>query len=443
MSAVSAIATLDSVGSLQRVLYRTAKAQPSRKFHALADKVHRPDVLRRAWVDVATNKGAAGVDGVTIADIKDSGVSGFLDRLRVELAEGRWRPTPVRRVEIPKPAGGTRPLGIPTVKDRVVQAALKIILEPIFEADFQDCSFGFRPKRSAHQALNTIMDAAWDGHRVVVEADITKFFDTVDHDRLLALVRERVIDRKILGWLAAILRAGICAGDELLSSDTGTPQGGVISPLLANVYLNRLDRNWQTRHRGLGRLVRYADDLVIMCRWRSQAQRAMAVLEAEMGELGLRLHPDKTMIVYLDDGQGFDFLGFHHRWVKAPRRKLWFLARWPSTRAMARARQRVRELTARFLIAAPVDAIIGRLNRFLAGWAGYFRHGNSARSFDKLQSHAKTRIAIFLANKHQRGTWFGRRIVYAHPTDLGLYQLVGTVKAPRPHQWRHQPRRAG
>jgi RNA-directed DNA polymerase len=443
VSAVSAIAALDSVGSLQRVLYRTAKAQPSRKFHALADKVHRRDVLRRAWVDVASNGGAAGVDGVTITDIEEAGVAGFLDVLHVELAEGRWCPTPVRRVEIPKPDGTTRPLGIPTVRDRVVQAALKIVLEPIFEADFQPCSFGFRPKRSAHHALNTIMDAAWDGHRVVVEADITKFFDNVDHDRLLAMVRQRVIDRKILGWLAAILRAGICTGDELLSSDTGTPQGGVISPLLANVYLNRLDRHWQTRHRGLGQLVRYADDLVIMCRWRSQANRALAVLEHELDDLGLRLHPDKTTIVNLVNGEGFDFLGFHHHWAKAPGRNLWFLARWPSKRAMARARQRIRELTARRLVGAPVASIIGRLNRFLAGWAGYFRHGNSARSFDKLQAHAKTRIAIFLGIKHQRGRWWGQRIVYSHPTELGLYQLVGTVKAPRPHQWRHQPRRAG
>lgn len=443
MSADEAIATLGSVGSLQRVLYRTAKAQPSRKFHALYDKVYRLDVLRRAWTDVASNGGAAGVDGVTIAEIEKAGVAEFLDGLRGELADGRWRPTPVRRVEIPKPAGGTRPLGIPTVKDRVVQAALKIVLEPIFEADFQDCSFGFRPKRSAHQALNTIMDAAWDGYRVVVEADITKFFDTVDHDKLLGLVGERVIDRKILAMVAAVLRAGICVGDELLSSETGTPQGGVISPLLANVYLNRLDRNWQTHHRQLGRLVRYADDLVIMCRWRSHAQRAMAILEAEMEELGLRLHPDKTLIVDLSGGQGLDFLGFHHRWAKAPRRKLWFLARWPSTRAMARARQRVRELTARSLTTLSTEVVIGRLNRFLAGWAAYFRHGNSARSFDKLQAHAKCRIAIFLATKHQRGTWFGRRIVYAHPTELGIYRLVGTVKAPRPHQWRHQPRRAG
>ena len=439
----SAIATLDSVGALQRVLYRTAKAQPSRQFHALADKVYRTDVLRRAWVDVASNRGAAGVDGVTIADIEETGLFGFLDDLHVELVEGRWRPTPVRRVEIPKPDGTTRPLGIPTVKDRVVQAALKLVLEPIFEADFQPCSFGFRPKRSAHHALNTIMDAAWDGYRVVVEADITKFFDNVDHDRLLAMVRERVIDRKILNMLAALLRAGVCVGDELLSSDTGTPQGGVISPLLANIYLNQLDKNWERLHRGLGRLVRYADDLVIMCRWRSQGQRALKVLEHEMEQLGLRLHPDKTGIVYLLDREGFDFLGFHHRWAKAPGRNLWFLARWPSRRAMARARKRIRELTARALTSFAVEAVIGRLNRFLAGWAGYFRHGNSARCFDKLQAHAKDRIAIFLGIKHQRGRWFGRRIVYAHPTELGLYQLVGTVKAPRPHQWRHQPRRAG
>ncbi len=181
MSAATAIATLSSVGALQRVLYRTAKAQPSRRFHALADKVYRADVLSRACVDVASNGGAAGVDGVTIAEIEEVGVAGFLDDLQAELAGGRWRPMPVRRVEIPKPDGTTRALGIPTVRDRVVQAALKIVLEPIFEADFLSCSFGFRPKRSAHDALNTIMDAAWDGSKVVVEADITKFLDVSPH----------------------------------------------------------------------------------------------------------------------------------------------------------------------------------------------------------------------------------------------------------------------
>ena len=443
MSANTAIATLSSAGALQRVLYRTAKAQHSRKFHALADKVYRADVLARAWVDVASNGGAAGVDGVTITEVEELGVAGFLDDLQTELARGRWRPQPVRRVEIPKPDGTTRPLGIPTVRDRVVQAALKIVLEPIFEADFLPCSFGFRPKRSAHDALNTIMDHAWDGFRVVVEADITSFFDNVDHDRLLALVRERVIDRKVLRWIELILRSGALVGDELLASDTGTPQGGVISPLLANVYLHRLDRIWQARNRKLGRLVRYADDLVIMCHRRSRAEQALATLEHELGVLGLACHPHKTSIVDLEQGAGFDFLGFHHRWAKAPGRTLWFLARWPSRRSMERARQRIRELTARALIAAPTASVIARLNRFLAGWAGYFRHGNSARSFDKLQAHAKLRVAIFLGVKHQRGRWWGQRTLYSHPTELGIYRLVGTVKAPRPHQWRHQPRRAG
>ncbi len=230
MSARRAMATRDKVVELQRALYRAAKASPDRRFHALYDKVHRRDVLRRAWVNVARNGGAAGVDGVTIAAVEEAGVFPFLDDLAAELAEGRWRPAPVRRVEIPKPDGRTRPLGIPTVRDRVVQAALKIVLEPIFEADFAPCSFGFRPKRSTHHALNTVMDEAWAGRRVVVEADIASFFDEVDHDLLLGALVERVVDRKILKAIRALLGAGILVGQQLLSSDTGTPQGGVSTP---------------------------------------------------------------------------------------------------------------------------------------------------------------------------------------------------------------------
>jgi len=223
VSAVRAIATLDTVAELQRRLYRAAKASPDRRFHALYDKVHRRDVLWRAWVNVARNDGAAGADGVTIAEIEDGGVGPFLDGLAVELAEGAWRPTPVRRVEIPKPDGRTRPLGIPTIRDRVVQAALKIVLEPIFEADFHPDSFGFRPKRSAHKALNRIMDEAWAGRRVVVEADIASFFDEVDHDILMAALAERVVDRKVLKAIRALLRAGVLVGEQLLSSELGTP----------------------------------------------------------------------------------------------------------------------------------------------------------------------------------------------------------------------------
>ncbi len=438
MSATTAIATLDKVAELQRKLYRAAKASPDRRFHALYDKVHRRDVLWRAWVNVARNNGAAGVDGVTIAEIEDSGVGPFLDDLAAELAEGAWRPTPVRRVEIPKPDGRTRPLGIPTIRDRVVQAALKIVLEPIFEADFHPNSFGFRPKRSAHHALNTIMDEAWAGRRVVVEADIASFFDEVDHDILMAALAERVVDRKVLKAIRALLGAGVLDGEQLLSSDTGTPQGGVISPLLANVYLHRLDREWERRHRGLGRLIRYADDLVIVCRYESQAERALVVLQGELARLGLRVQPAKTGIVNLKRGEGFDFLGFHHRWVAADRHPgVWFLARWPSRRAMARARDRIRELTARKLVGRPIEAVVGSINRFLRGWGAYFRHGNSSACFDAMEYFVTERLVLFISNKHQkRGRWFGRRVLFGSPTRLGLVRLAGTVSAPRPNRWR-------
>lgn len=438
MSARRAMATRDKVAELQRALYRAAKASPDRRFHALYDKVHRRDVLWRAWVNVARNGGAAGVDGVTIAAIEEAGVGPFLDDLAAELAEGRWRPTPVRRVEIPKPDGRTRPLGIPTVRDRVVQAALKIVLEPIFEADFAASSFGFRPKRSAHHALNTAMDEAWAGRRVVVEADIASFFDEVDHDLLLGALAERVIDRKVLKAIRALLGAGVLVGEQLLSSDTGTPQGGVISPLLANVYLHRLDRKWERRHRGLGRLIRFADDLVIVCRYESQAARALVVLQEELTRLGLRIQPAKTGIVNLKHGEGFDFLGFHHRWVAAERRPgVHFLARWPSRRAMARARTRIRDLTARSQLRRPIAAVVADLNQFLIGWRGYFRHGNSAASFDALEHFLTERLVLFISKKHQRrGRWFGRRVLFGSPNRLGLVSLAGTISAPRPNRWR-------
>jgi RNA-directed DNA polymerase len=438
VSARRAMATRDKVAELQRALYRAAKALPERRFHALYDKVHRRDVLWRAWVNVARNGGAAGVDGVTIAAIEEAGVGPFLDDLAAELAEGRWRPTPVRRVEIPKPDGRTRPLGIPTVRDRVVQAALKIVLEPIFEADFAASSFGFRPKRSVHHALNTAMDEAWAGRQVVVEADIASFFDEVDHDLLLDALGERVIDRKVLKAIRALLGAGVLVGEQLLSSDTGTPQGGVISPLLANVYLHRLDRQWEQRHRGLGRLIRFADDLVIVCRYESQAARALVVLQEELARLGLRTQPAKTGIVNLKHGEGFDLLGFHHRWVAAKRRPgVHFLARWPSRRAMARARTRIRDLTARSQLRRPITAVVDDLNRFLTGWRGYFRHGNSAASFDALEYFLTERLVLYISKKHQRrGRWFGRRVLFGSPNRLGLVSLAGTVSAPRPNRWR-------
>lgn len=251
---------IDPTRALQRRLYRSAKLNRNRRFHALYDKVYRTDILRRAWREVARNAGAAGVDGVTIEAIEEAGVEGFLRGLQQELVESRYRPQPARRVTIPKRSGGERQLGVPTVRDRIVQAAVKLVLEPIFEADFADCSFGFRPQRSAHQARERIRTGLRQGRRCVVDADIRGFFDHLDHGLVLGLVRERVSDRRILKLLAGWLRAGVQAEGSLLHPTAGTPQGGVISPLLANVVLNRLDQAWQEHRWRLGELTRYADD---------------------------------------------------------------------------------------------------------------------------------------------------------------------------------------
>jgi group II intron reverse transcriptase/maturase len=307
----------DKVRELQVKLYLAAKRSPGRRFHALWDRIHRRDVLERAWQRVRANRGSAGVDRITITEIEERGVDAFLDELRAELSEQRYRPVPVRRVQIPKPGRSEmRPLGIPAVKDRVVQAAAKIVLEPIFEADFRGCSFGFRPRRSAHDALDAVKREVMRGRRWVIDADIRGFFDTLDREILMRLVRERICDRRVLKLLRAWLRAGVLEGTTLMHPETGTPQGGVISPLLANVYLNALDRAWEDRHAGLGVLVRYADDLVVVSRTQAQAEAALAQLRALLAELGLELADAKTRLVCVnEDGEGFDFLGFHHRMV--------------------------------------------------------------------------------------------------------------------------------
>src|SRR6266542_551011 len=253
----------DRVRELQRALYRAAKADPERRFHALDDKVHRRDVLERAWESVRANRGAAGIDRTTIADVERYGIDRLLDELATDLKDGRWRPLPARRVFIPKPGREElRPLSIPAVRDRIVQAAVKAVIEPIFEADFVECSFGFRPKRAAHDALQVLIDESWRGRRWVVETDIASCFEAIPHDRLVAAIEERICDRNLLKLLRALLRAGVMEQGVVRRSVTGTPQGGVVSPLLCNVYLHRLDRVWRTRGRGV--LVRYADDLVVL-----------------------------------------------------------------------------------------------------------------------------------------------------------------------------------
>jgi len=454
VSAVSASSTasgsvMDPVRALQHALYRTAKADPGRRFHALSDKVYRRDILERAWVNVRRNGGAAGIDRKTIADVQEYGVSRLLDELVADLKIGRWRPQPARRVFIPKPGSGElRPLSIPTVRDRIVQAAVKIVLEPIFEADMLPCSFGFRPKRSTHDALQVLIDESWRGRRWVVETDIANCFEAIPHDKLIQAVQERICDRSVVQLLRGMLRAGVMHDGQVRRSVTGTPQGGVVSPLLANIYLHRIDRAWDAREHGV--LVRFADDLVVMCSSERQAQAALTQLTALLADLGLEPKAAKTRIVQLAAGEvGFDFLGFHHRLVRSDGRRsgkrVVFLARWPANKAMQHARDRIRELTDRSLLLLPIKATVVRVNRFVRGWAAYFRFGNSTHHFEKVRDYMRMRLALLISKRHKRSRAFGRSVVFFQsPNHLGLISLDGIVAAPRPFRaWRVRPNAGG
>ena len=427
--------TLDKTRDLQRKLYRAAKRSPNRRFHALYDRVLRRDVLRRAWEEVRANRGAPGADTITIADIETAGVEGFLDQLQAALRDGTYRPQPVRRVWIPKPGSSKqRPLGVASVRDRVVQSALRIVLEPILEADFLPCSFGFRPKRSAHQALEAIRQAVRGGRTWVVDADIESFFDRLGFDLVLDCVRERVSDRRVLKLVGAILRAGVLEGVVLSHPEQGAPQGGALSPVLANAVLHRVDRAWTERYQRLGVLVRYADDACICCPTKERAEAAMAALAGLLGELGLTLAPAKTQIVSLASGEhGVDFLGFHLRMVASRRRpSTRYPACWPSDKAMARARTRIRELTGRRLRHNPTHKLIADLNQFLRGWRQYYRWGNSTVRFARLDRYVEERMALLLSKRHaRRGRGHGLKLLIGSGNRLGLERLVGTIEYGR------------
>jgi RNA-directed DNA polymerase len=434
------VESLDAVRALQHALYRAAKADPGRRFHALYDKVHRRDVLQRAWGQVRRNNGAPGIDQTTLADVEEYGVARLLDELEAELKAGACRPLPARRVFIPKPGTDERrPLSIPSVRDRVVQAAVKIVIEPVFEADFLPCSFGFRPKRGAHDGLQVLLDESFRGSRWVVETDVADCFGSIPHSGLMSAVEERISDRRLLALLRAFLRAGVMEQGSVRRPVTGTPQGGVVSPLLANVYLHRLDRAWRGAY---GTLVRYADDALVMCRSKGQAVAALARLTALLADLGLEPKAAKTRIVHLTEGvEGVDFLGFHHRLVRSRAVRgtggITYLARWPSRKAAQHARDRIRFMTMRARLAAPVQQVVQEINLFLRGWAGYFRYGNSAHAFDKIRRYALMRLALFIAKRHQRGRAWGFAQVYRSRDALGLISLNGIVVAPRPNRaWR-------
>ena len=422
---------IDKVRELQRALYRAAKRSATRRFHALYDKVYRWDILVRAWGMVKANRGAAGIDRQTIRDIEEEGVEALLLQIQGELREGSYRPQSVRRVYIPKADGRLRPLGIPVVRDRVVQAALKIVIEPIFEADFRECSFGFRPRRSAHEANEVIRQTANRGYHWVVDADIQSYFDTIDQGKLMAMVSKRISDRRVLKVIKQFLRAGILEDGKVRATTTGTPQGGVLSPLLANVYLHYLDKVWAERCRHLGVLVRYADDLVILCPGEKEALESLRRLGIVMERLALTLHPTKTRLVELTEGrEGFDFLGFHHRLVRSWRTGRYYLQRWPRRKAMTAIRDKLRAIVgARNRLSRSLEEVIGELNPVLRGWGNYFAVGNSTRQLQAMDSYVEERLSLFLSKKHGKsGRGWGVRWREEDFRGKGLYQLRGTVR---------------
>lgn len=412
---------------LQRALYRAAKASPTRRFHALYDKISDLAILQSAWEAVRANRGAPGIDGETIQAIEQRDVAIFLADLRRELQQGTYRPAPARRVDIPKASGGVRHLDIPRVRDRIVEQAAHLVLLPIFEADFLPCSYGFRPKRSAHHARERIRDLANHGHEWVVDADIQDCFGAIDHAKLRRVIEQRVSDRRVLKLLRKWLEAGVMVEGEVMPS-TGTAQGNPISPLLANAFLHWLDRLWVGRGSRLGELVRYCDDLVILCRTEAQAREAHRRVETILGRLGLRLNPQKTRIVQLTGGrEGFDFLGFHHhkrvswRW---PGR--WYLQSWPSQNAMQTIRRRIKEILTPKYPGTAIEALVARLTPVLRGWAAYFSQGNSAHAFEQINRYVHERLALFASKQHgQRGRGWKRRYTTSWLRDLGVFPLSG------------------
>lgn len=430
MNAKKANNTIEKVRKLQRNLYLAAKLNNKRKFHALQDKVYRKDVLMEAWKRVKANGGAGGIDKMTIADIEAYGLEKFIQEIQQELTEGTYHPKPVRRTYIPKGKTEKRPLGIPIIKDRVIQMAVKIIIEPIFEADFKESSYGFRPKRSAHQALDRIRkDTAKNGWWIV-DADIKGYFNNINHEKLMLMVKQRISDRKILKMIWKWLKAGVMENGEYAESDLGSPQGGVISPLLANIYLHYLDCKWEYHYKHLGKLIRYCDDFVVICRTKKDAEHALKAVTSIMERLELELHSEKTKLASMWDGkEGFDFLGFHHRRKKTETSNgQWFneTHQYPSRKAMQKMRDNIKGVFAsRSTLLLDVRKMIEILNPKITGMRNYYGLRNAGKQLNKMDWYIIKKFTLWYNYKTQNNRRYAgiskvRKIIYGN----GLQKLA-------------------
>ena len=424
------LTTPDKLRRLQKKLGLKAKQEPDYRFYLLYDKVYREDILAHAWQLVREHNGAPGVDGISCESIEARGVEEWLAGIRKELHEQTYKPDPVRRVMIPKRGGGERPLGIPTVRDRVVQTAAKLVLEPIFEADFEPNAYGYRPERSAKDAVQEVHRGLREGYWEVVDADLSRYFDTIPHAELMQCLARRVVDGKLLRLIKLWLTAEVEERDEAgrvhrsggQRSHCGTPQGGVISPLLANLYMNRFLKHWRREGKGRqfrARLINYADDFVILSAGR--AAQALKWTSKVMARLKLSLNPVKTSI--RDSGrQRFDFLGYSFgRERLRPPRSGWYLAAWPSKRSLAQFRANVAEVLCRSNV-APWAEIATVLNRKLRGWANYFSYGTTWQSYWAADWYVCDRVRGFLQRRHKVPTRGTRRF-----SDQYIYGRLGVV----------------
>jgi len=437
------LTTPESIRTLQRKLYRKAKQEPACRFHALYDKVYRADILSHAYRLVRANKGSAGIDGITFEAIEENeGAPAFIGELEAALKTKTYKPDPVKRVMIPKSDGSQRPLGIPTIRDRVAQMAVKLVIEPIFEADFCETSYGFRPKKSAHDAVDDVAYAMNTGYTEIIDADLSKYFDTIPHSNLMATVAERICDGEILRLIQMWLKAPIMEVDKDgtkrnigggKGNRKGTPQGGVISPLLSNLYLHILDRIWERNNlqQRLGaHIVRYADDIVILCR-RSKSDKAMAVLRQILERLRLSLNETKTKIVNTHKGS-FDFLGFSIQVGESKKTGKLYPNVQPSKKSLQIIKDRVTELTKRTRTGRPLVWIVNELNATMRGWVGYFHYRNCSTALKNLRRHAEERLRTHLRKRHKvKGMGAG----YIRFSSRALYGKYGLYKVPTTAGW--------